>query len=215
MVSRSKTPDLVLQELWDLLLTHFAICQLMIQAAWPPGLDTDRLRFTCAVLYHGLRRAELCRSKVDDVQQRRGVVHLPIHGKGDKLRYVPLHPATASRLDAYLQEEADAHQPTAPFFSSVGQRQPGRPRQLRTQCAGEQRFGADAHLIPLAWRPPRGHVDWLKCSRSPGPAGSTTSCHCEWPLPPETTSCPPGTVFGPWNRREKRYDIRSTAWQGP
>jgi Insertion element 4 transposase N-terminal/Transposase DDE domain len=48
-VLRSKTPDLVLQELWGLLLAHFAIRQLMAQAAWPRGLDPDRLSFTHAV----------------------------------------------------------------------------------------------------------------------------------------------------------------------
>ena len=41
-VLRSKTPDLVQQELWGLLLAHFAIRQLMTQAAWPRGLDPDR-----------------------------------------------------------------------------------------------------------------------------------------------------------------------------
>jgi hypothetical protein len=48
-VLRSKTPDLVLQELWGLLLAHFAIRQLMVQAAWPRGLDPDVLSFTHAL----------------------------------------------------------------------------------------------------------------------------------------------------------------------
>ena len=48
-VLRSKTPDLVEQELWGLLLAHFAVRQLMAQAAWPRGLDPDRLSFTHAV----------------------------------------------------------------------------------------------------------------------------------------------------------------------
>jgi Insertion element 4 transposase N-terminal/Transposase DDE domain len=48
-VLRSKTPELVLQELWGLLLAHFAIRQLMAQAAWPRDLDPDRLSFTNAV----------------------------------------------------------------------------------------------------------------------------------------------------------------------
>ena len=48
-VLRSKTPDLVQQELWGLLLAHFAVRQLMTQAAWPRGLDPDRLSFTHAV----------------------------------------------------------------------------------------------------------------------------------------------------------------------
>ena len=48
-VLRSKTPDLVEQELWGLLLAHFAIRQLMEQAAWQSGLDPDRLCFTNAL----------------------------------------------------------------------------------------------------------------------------------------------------------------------
>ena len=48
-VLRSKTPELVEQELWGLLLAHFAIRQLMAQAAWPRGIDPDRLSFTHAV----------------------------------------------------------------------------------------------------------------------------------------------------------------------
>lgn len=48
-VLRSKTPELVRQELWGLLLAHFAIRQLMAQAAWPRALDPDRLSFMHAV----------------------------------------------------------------------------------------------------------------------------------------------------------------------
>lgn len=48
-VLRSKTPQLVQQELWGLLLAHFAIRQLMVQAAWPRGLDPDQLSFTHTV----------------------------------------------------------------------------------------------------------------------------------------------------------------------
>ncbi|HEY1392168.1 MAG TPA: IS4 family transposase [Methylibium sp.] len=48
-VLRSKTPDLVQQELWGLLLAHFAVRQLMAQAAWRQELDPDRLSFMHAV----------------------------------------------------------------------------------------------------------------------------------------------------------------------
>ena len=48
-VLRSKTPELVQQELWGLLLAHFAVRQLMAQAACSRGLDPDRLSFTHAV----------------------------------------------------------------------------------------------------------------------------------------------------------------------
>lgn len=48
-VLRSKTPELVQQEIWGLLLAHFAIRQLMTQAAWERQLDPDRLSFVHAV----------------------------------------------------------------------------------------------------------------------------------------------------------------------
>jgi integrase/recombinase XerD len=55
------------------------------------------------LLYHGLRREELCLLKVRDLTTRRGVLHLRVHGKGGKTRYLPLHPATAGLLTKYLE----------------------------------------------------------------------------------------------------------------
>ncbi len=48
-VLRSKTPELVQQELWGLLLAHFSIRQLMVQAAGSRAVDPDRLSFTHAL----------------------------------------------------------------------------------------------------------------------------------------------------------------------
>lgn len=48
-VLRSKKPELVKQEMWGFLLAHFAIRQLMIQAADKAAIDPDRLGFTNAV----------------------------------------------------------------------------------------------------------------------------------------------------------------------
>jgi hypothetical protein len=42
---RSKSPDLVRQELWGMLLAHYAIRSLMAEAAASAGLDPDRLSF--------------------------------------------------------------------------------------------------------------------------------------------------------------------------
>jgi hypothetical protein len=42
---RSKSPELVHQELWGLLLAHYAIRALMAEAAAAVGLDPDRLSF--------------------------------------------------------------------------------------------------------------------------------------------------------------------------
>jgi Insertion element 4 transposase N-terminal/Transposase DDE domain len=49
VVLRSKTPELVRQEFWGLLLAHFAIRGLMHEAALRAGEDPDRLSFLHAV----------------------------------------------------------------------------------------------------------------------------------------------------------------------
>ena len=45
-VLRSKSPEMVRQEIWALLLAHYAIRKLMCKAADEAGLDPDRLSFT-------------------------------------------------------------------------------------------------------------------------------------------------------------------------
>jgi hypothetical protein len=49
VVLRSKTPELVRQEFWGLLLAHFAVRGLMHEAALRAGEDPDRLSFLHAV----------------------------------------------------------------------------------------------------------------------------------------------------------------------
>ncbi|ADT97666.1 IS4 family transposase [Mycobacterium sp. BK558] len=49
VVLRSKSPDLVLQEIWGYLCCHYAIRSLMSQAAHHSGHDPDRLSFTAAL----------------------------------------------------------------------------------------------------------------------------------------------------------------------
>ena len=54
------------------------------------------------LLFHALRREELCKLKVKDITERRGVKYFRIGGKGGKLRYVPCHSGTLERIDDYL-----------------------------------------------------------------------------------------------------------------
>ena len=70
----------------------------------PASLKDQRDKALLAtLLYHGLRREELCRLSVKDAQQmRRGVMHLRVQGKGGKTRYVPLHPAASTLIAEYL-----------------------------------------------------------------------------------------------------------------
>jgi site-specific recombinase XerD len=72
----------------------------------PPAdtLKGKRDRAILAVLlYHALRRAELCALRVKDYAVRRGVQTLTVHGKGSKIRYLPVHPQAIGFIEDYLE----------------------------------------------------------------------------------------------------------------
>lgn len=54
-------------------------------------------------LFHALRRSELCKLRLKDIQERDGIKQFKIHGKGDKERYVPIHPSALRRISEYLE----------------------------------------------------------------------------------------------------------------
>jgi integrase/recombinase XerD len=55
------------------------------------------------LLFHALRREELCKLKVKDFRHtRKGVPHLSVSGKGGKRRYLPLHHGTRALIHEYL-----------------------------------------------------------------------------------------------------------------
>jgi integrase/recombinase XerD len=70
------------------------------------------------LLYHGIRREELCGLRVRDMQSRQGVMHFRIKGKRDKIRFVPTHPMAQRLIEEYLAlaGHADA---TGPVFRPV------------------------------------------------------------------------------------------------
>jgi integrase/recombinase XerD len=69
------------------------------------------------LLYHALRRDELCKLKVKDYrQERRGVPHLKVSGKGGKTRYLPLHPAASGLIADYLEAAGHAGEEAGPLF---------------------------------------------------------------------------------------------------
>jgi site-specific recombinase XerD len=72
------------------------------------------------LLYHGLRREECCRLAVRDAQQqRRGVVHLRVQGKGGKTRFVPLHPAAGGLIADYLEAAGHGGEAQGALFRSL------------------------------------------------------------------------------------------------
>ena len=73
-------------------------------------------------LYHGLRCEELCRLKVRHLQDRRGVKHIRVHGKRDKIRFLPAHVAALERIATYLEAAGHGAERDAPLFRAVKSR---------------------------------------------------------------------------------------------
>jgi site-specific recombinase XerD len=71
------------------------------------------------LLYHGMRREELCRLRVRDVQTRDGVQHFCIKGKGEKTRFVPVHAMTQRLIGEYLKLCGHAEELDGPLFRPV------------------------------------------------------------------------------------------------
>ncbi|MFZ0272385.1 MAG: tyrosine-type recombinase/integrase [Acidobacteriaceae bacterium] len=72
-----------------------------------PPLDTlkgvrDRA-ILATLLYHGIRREELCLLRLRDLQSRQGVMHFRIKGKRDKIRFVPVHQKALRLIGEYLE----------------------------------------------------------------------------------------------------------------
>jgi site-specific recombinase XerC len=84
------------------------------------------------LLYHALRRDELCKLKVKDFKHaRRGVPHLKVSGKGDKTRYLPLHPGTNALIHDYLEAAGHGNDDNGALFRPVKNNRTGKP-SIRT-----------------------------------------------------------------------------------
>jgi site-specific recombinase XerD len=85
------------------------------------------------LLYHGLRREELCRLQVKDLQSREGVAHFRVHGKGSKIRYVPIQPMAQRLIEAYLSKVGHKEDLKGPLFRPVKNNRTGKlDRPLNT-----------------------------------------------------------------------------------
>ena len=92
----------------------------LLTAVAGDSLKAKRDRAILSVfLYHGLRREELCTLKVKDITTRRGVLHLSVHGKGGKIRFLPLHPATTELITEYVVALGNQATPASPLFRPV------------------------------------------------------------------------------------------------
>ncbi|MBC7600045.1 MAG: tyrosine-type recombinase/integrase [Polaromonas sp.] len=72
------------------------------------------------LLYHALRREELTKLLVKDFnQERRGVPHLRVQGKGGKLRDLPAHAHSLRLVAEYLAASGHGQEADAPLFRRV------------------------------------------------------------------------------------------------
>lgn len=71
------------------------------------------------ILFHGLRRSEVSSLTVGDVQSRRGVMHFRVHGKGGKIRFIPIHPHCLQIISEYLERAGHGAVEAKPLFRPV------------------------------------------------------------------------------------------------
>src|SRR5271163_1387050 len=96
-----------------------------------PEKETVKARRDRAILstllFHALRREELCKLKVKDFRHaRRGVPHLKVSGKGGKTRYLPLHPGTHGLINDYLDVAGHGLDESGALFRPVRNNRTGR-----------------------------------------------------------------------------------------
>jgi integrase/recombinase XerD len=85
------------------------------------------------LLFHALRREELCKLKVRDFRHaRKGVPHLKVSGKGGKTRYLPLHPGTNGLITDYLDAAGHGMDESGALFRSVSNNRSGKPERAIT-----------------------------------------------------------------------------------
>jgi integrase/recombinase XerD len=85
------------------------------------------------LLFHALRREELCKLKVRDFRHtRKGVPHLKVSGKGGKTRYLPLHPGTNGLINDYLEAAGHGADDNGALFRSVSNNRGGKAERAIT-----------------------------------------------------------------------------------
>jgi integrase/recombinase XerD len=85
------------------------------------------------LLYHALRREELCKLRVRDYkQERRGRPHLKVSGKGEKTRYVPLHGVAGDLIADYLMKAGHGDDHTGALFRPLRNSRSGGRKEAIT-----------------------------------------------------------------------------------
>ena len=97
-----------------------AEAKALLEAPAPDTLKGLRDRAILSILlFHGLRRAALCSLAVGDLQSLRGVLHFRVHGKGGKIRFLPVHPHSLQRISEYLEHAGHGDKPGSALFRPI------------------------------------------------------------------------------------------------
>jgi len=95
-----------------------------------PSADTlkgirDRA-ILASLLYHGIRREELCELRVKDLHSRQGVIHFRIKGKRAKIRFIPVNAGAQRMIDDYLAAAGHRGDTEGALFRPVKNNRTGR-----------------------------------------------------------------------------------------
>ena len=82
------------------------------------------------LLTTGLRKAEICSLKVEDLKTYRNQAVIDVIGKGRKFRRIPLHGDTLVAIQDYLKADGNGIEPTHPLFQTLGKHGPYQERDL-------------------------------------------------------------------------------------
>ena len=78
----------------------------------------------------GLRKAEICSLKIEDLKTYRNQAVLDVIGKGQKFRRIPLHSGTLLAIKDYLEANGSGIDPGHPIFYTLGKHGPYDERGL-------------------------------------------------------------------------------------
>jgi integrase len=132
------------------------------------------------LLFHALRREELCKLKVKDCQHaRKGVPQLRVSGKGGKTRYLPLHPGTSALSMTTSSPPVMVRTRTARCFARPATIAPARPNTRLRRTA----FTSWCAAIPPRLASRSAHT---RCARPPPPM--------PWIIRPTSPRCRNGSA---------------------
>jgi integrase/recombinase XerD len=110
----------------------------LLDAPDPKTLKGKRDRAILATfLYHALRRSELCKLRIKDLQEREGIKQLKIFGKGSKERYVPIHPVAQTRIAEYLTAAGHGQKQESFLFRPISNNTAARNKGLSPNAVYE------------------------------------------------------------------------------